>query len=382
LQEYPDWKAAYHLAFNRRGTYLAVGYGSSAVAVFNTSSRTLAALYPAAPPPPAPPSQPAPARFKSRSRGAAASSPSPSSAVSLQVDTAADLGQVPVRDDGEQNEDGRGSSGDAGVTSLTWSRRSRTLLAGGAGTRRVKLYDTTHPEGPEQACRIDLQPSQSPAATTTPAEAPNSAANLGKKSKTSGSPDGPIVFAPDRNLRKSSLHSSWRNFDDDPNTAEVELVRDGRVLETVRWDMGTVLPTNGGVKSGLIKGEERVFPSKLTSTADDPKPELKEDRTLMSPNASDGKAPRLGDRRRHQQPHRLRTRLVTAERRHPYVAFDFPQPVGGALQVRQRTQHRRRYQGVAGVQKLFDAACLTTVPPFSTGQPQDRHGGPCRPHRR
>ena len=40
-----DRKAANHLAFNRRGTYVAVGYGSGAVAVFDVLTRTLTGLY-------------------------------------------------------------------------------------------------------------------------------------------------------------------------------------------------------------------------------------------------------------------------------------------------------------------------------------------------
>ena len=38
-----DWKAANHVAFNRRGAYVAVGYGSGAVAVYDVLSRTLRA---------------------------------------------------------------------------------------------------------------------------------------------------------------------------------------------------------------------------------------------------------------------------------------------------------------------------------------------------
>ena len=40
-----EWKAVYHVAYNRRGTYLAAGYGSGCVGVHNLLSRTLSALY-------------------------------------------------------------------------------------------------------------------------------------------------------------------------------------------------------------------------------------------------------------------------------------------------------------------------------------------------
>lgn len=93
-----EWKAAYHVSFNRRGTYLAVGFGSGAVGVFNVLSRTLCALY--------------------RS------------------------------DDKDVSPDNLGN----GVTSVTWSRQSRSLLAGAAGDTEVHLFDTTHPYGPEESC--------------------------------------------------------------------------------------------------------------------------------------------------------------------------------------------------------------------------------------
>ena len=80
---------AYHLSYARRGTYLAVGYSSGTVAVFDTTSRQAVAVYPRA---------------------------------------------------GTQD----------GVTSVSWSRRSRTLLAGAAGEAEVRLYDTTNPLGPDE----------------------------------------------------------------------------------------------------------------------------------------------------------------------------------------------------------------------------------------
>jgi WD40 repeat protein len=93
-----EWKAAYHVSFNRRGTHLAVGYGSGAVGVHNFLNRTLSALF--------------------------------------------------------RNEDPSVTPGNLkkGVTSVTWSRRSRTLLTGAAGDAAVQLFDTTHPYGPEESC--------------------------------------------------------------------------------------------------------------------------------------------------------------------------------------------------------------------------------------
>ena len=92
-----DWKSAYHVAFNRRGTYVAVGYGSGTVAVHNVLSRTLSALY------------------------------------------------------RNQDESASPSNAGLGISSVSWSRRSRTLLAGSSGDATVHLYDTSHSNGPEEA---------------------------------------------------------------------------------------------------------------------------------------------------------------------------------------------------------------------------------------
>ena len=103
-EEDPEWKAAYHLSFNRRGTYLAVGHATGTVAVHDFLSRTLSAVY------------------------------------------------------SHQSKEDTGSEPSFkylnGVTSVTWSRRSRSLLAGAVGDRHVRLIDTTHPFGPEECCFV------------------------------------------------------------------------------------------------------------------------------------------------------------------------------------------------------------------------------------
>lgn len=96
-----EWKAAYHVAFNRRGTYLAVGHASGTVAVHDFLSRTLSAVY--------------------------------------------------RPEDTEEGEGGESIHVEYpnGVTSVTWSRRSRGLLAGALGDARVRIIDSTDPFGPE-----------------------------------------------------------------------------------------------------------------------------------------------------------------------------------------------------------------------------------------
>lgn len=103
-----EWKAAYHVAFNRRGTYLAVGHASGTVAVHDFLSRTLSAVY--------------------------------------RPD---DSEETPSEDDKRKSKKKVFVEYPNGVTSVTWSRRSRALLAGALGDAHVRIIDTTHPFGPE-----------------------------------------------------------------------------------------------------------------------------------------------------------------------------------------------------------------------------------------
>lgn len=73
-----EWKAAYICSWNRRGQYLVTGYGSGAVAVHHFQSRTLVSLY-------------------------------------RSEEDPSNLGP--------------------GITSVSWSNRSRSLLAGAAGDK-------------------------------------------------------------------------------------------------------------------------------------------------------------------------------------------------------------------------------------------------------
>jgi len=147
-----DWKSANHISFNRRGSYIAVGYGSGAVGVFDVLSRTLSGLY-------------------RQELGPSSSSGNAKSSKSKEFGTE-----------------------DQGVTSMSWSRRSRTLLVGSLGNSEVRLIDTTHPFGPEECCAgiqldekkdndEDNQRSQSPAQIDSKDSASNSKKNTPFKEK-------------------------------------------------------------------------------------------------------------------------------------------------------------------------------------------------------
>eukprot|EP00980_Cylindrotheca_fusiformis_P003093 scaffold720_cov114-Cylindrotheca_fusiformis.AAC.1 len=131
-----DLKAANHVAFNRRGAYIAVGYGSGTVGVFDVLSRTLSGLY----------------------RSIALEEEAPSEAIVS----------------------GRG------ITSLSWSRRSRTIVAGSAGDSEVRIIDTTHPFGPGECCvGVTLDETRKEKGEEDPRQSPTSESNVKKTSEHS-----------------------------------------------------------------------------------------------------------------------------------------------------------------------------------------------------
>jgi WD40 repeat protein len=113
-------KAANSIAFNRRGSYIAVGYASGAVGVYDVLSRTLSSLY--------------------------------------KHESCVDEGTKGGggKDGGSIASTSSSKTHDHCVTALSWSRRSRTLLCGSVGSDEVRLVDTTHPFGPEE-CSIGVQ---------------------------------------------------------------------------------------------------------------------------------------------------------------------------------------------------------------------------------
>jgi hypothetical protein len=96
-----DFKAANQVAFNRRGTYIAVTYGSGTVGVFDVMSRTLSGLY---------------------------------------------------RGNVTEEDISAGTASAHSLTSVSWSRRSRTIVTGAAGDTMIRVIDNTHPFGPEECC--------------------------------------------------------------------------------------------------------------------------------------------------------------------------------------------------------------------------------------
>ena len=110
-----DWISCHSVAFNRRGTYLAAGHLSGAVPIHDTLSRTVSAVH-------------RPPAFGEGTE----SPPLTESDVRRYVNRAGAEEQFEYRN---------------GVTSLSWSKRSRLLLVAAIGDRNIRLVDNEHPLG-------------------------------------------------------------------------------------------------------------------------------------------------------------------------------------------------------------------------------------------
>ena len=110
-----DWISCHSVAFNRRGTYLAAGHLSGAVPIHDTLSRTVSAVH-------------RPPAF-----GEGTESPPL---------TESDVRRYVNRVGAEEQFEYRN-----GVTSLSWSKRSRLLLVAAIGDRNIRLVDNEHPLG-------------------------------------------------------------------------------------------------------------------------------------------------------------------------------------------------------------------------------------------
>ena len=284
-REVPEWRAAYHVSYNRRGTYLAVEYGSGAVAIHSTNSRTLAALY-----------------RSSTGEGSSGST------------------------DSSPGGSGGGSEllAGNGVTSVSWSRRSRTLLTGAAGDAAVQLFDTTHSFGPEEAgLAIDDR-------------GQNGDENeFGPDRNNTSRPRPPQIGTSEYENQDHipPIHSKERTETTlfaDPVFDELKyiFVKDRLQLESVNVPLGTKVPPY--VKESFV----------LPTDTDDENDEGGEEAGSDDNNNNDGddhtkkEKKRKKKKRKKKRPGSRDTRL----NKHPCLSFSFrdTQAVGGSLQINPR----------------------------------------------
>jgi hypothetical protein len=123
LEEINEWHSCFAVAFNRRGNYIAAGHGSGAVPFHDFSSRTLSGIV-------------TPPHDVLR----CAHSESVPNDDEDALDAYADM-QKQVQERLFRN----------GVTSISWSRRSRYVLVASFGDKHVCLVDNEHPYGVQDA---------------------------------------------------------------------------------------------------------------------------------------------------------------------------------------------------------------------------------------
>mmetsp|Transcript_28152 Transcript_28152/g.44299 ORF Transcript_28152/g.44299 Transcript_28152/m.44299 type:complete len:725 (-) Transcript_28152:66-2240(-) len=141
-QEYEEnsnryWTACYTVSFNQRGTALASAHASGLVPVHDFMSRTMSAVY--WPPPPISLSESRTCASLGMENGLEFSG------------TFNERSQNRKKTKTKQGEDGDASEDKQltyvnGVTSLSWDRHSRTILAGAIGDYNLRLMDNSHPQ--------------------------------------------------------------------------------------------------------------------------------------------------------------------------------------------------------------------------------------------
>ena len=150
INDNDEWKAAYHLSYNRRGNYLAVGYGSGTVAVFCTLTRTLTALYYA---------DQSNSITTTTTTSSNRNSDSPLSHNSTKLKSSSHSTtntsnkSKNTKSTTTNSLSNSSSNVSTGCSSLSWARRSRRLLIGNYNDVRARIIDTTHPIGAED-CAI------------------------------------------------------------------------------------------------------------------------------------------------------------------------------------------------------------------------------------
>ena len=137
-----EWHSCFSVAFNRRGNYIAAGHGSGAVPFHDFASRTLSCIY-----------TPTHSILKEGIQQKKPRSDDEDSSDNSSTDNNNDND---IDKDDDQDDDMPSSSEQQrlfqnGITSISWSRRSRRLLIASFNDKHICLLDNTHPYGVRDA---------------------------------------------------------------------------------------------------------------------------------------------------------------------------------------------------------------------------------------
>ena len=183
-----DWISCHSVAFNRRGTYLAAGHLSGAVPIHDTLSRTVSAVY---------------------------HPPAFGEGVESPPLTEADVKRYINKEPSGAEEQFEYRNG---VTSLSWSKRSRLLLIAAVGDRNIRLVDNEHPLSINAGGDGSAGDDGADAVTSTPGSAatssPISVANGNDGDGDDGEEDTSVAAAQSRSSGASTPATKKRRKSD------------------------------------------------------------------------------------------------------------------------------------------------------------------------
>lgn len=330
-----EWKAAYHVSYNRRGNYLAVGYGSGTVAIFCTLTRTLTALY----------------YTDSNSNTIDGTTSGSSTSSTNQLFDS----NTKIKSSGTTNNKGKNikstmaanqNSNTADCCSiLSWARRSRRLLIGNYNDTRVKIFDTTHPIGAEDCA--------SAAATIV---------SYGQTAVASSSSNNASVDLDDGD--NDSTTGNAKELYQKASKESTAIVSTGRHAAPLASSLPNLIVPP-------VYSDEKRTPSPFADYDDDKKYSFVRKPLYLSAQvvrSGDGVFPSVGSRpsvkNYKMKPPEIISSTITPAKslRYPSVSFSFEQPVVGALHI-----HPRYPQ--SGIAVLSDGSLVFFCIPFHTSGP-------------
>jgi WD40 repeat protein len=292
-----EYKSAYHLSFNRRGSYIATAYGSGTVAVHSLLSRQVVSLIP-------------------------------------HHDTSVTPKQPGL-----------------GATSLSWSRRSRHLLIGASGDLVVRLVDTSHPYGPDVFTQALAEEDDDVEEEGSTAAAINTSVHGGSNYHPSVSPTTEMMNSVASTQGKTGNNDATASAADSVFNPAVAAAVALASTATGTAQTASVFAADLNIMSApLMDAEARTRKSTYLVDPDDQYIFSKETRSVEThilrlgdiiPSAVQGTAAGSTDSPRHKQKRQRQPKasanvIPRGSYRYPIVSMTLHDKVGGSLQIHPR----------------------------------------------
>ena len=335
-----EWKAAYHVSYNRRGNYLAVGYGSGTVAVFCTLSRTLTALYYAD-------DKNSSSKATDISNYHNTSSNNPLFQNNTKLKSSGTNATSKSKNNKSTTTSSHSNNISTGCSNLSWARRSRRLLIGNYNDARVKIIDTTHPIGAEDcACAAATIVSLGQTATAVSNNTSNDPNDVDNDSTTGDVKE--LKTKPSKESiqpmsRHTTISSSFSNDIIPP-------------VYPYRKTMTTPFAGNEKNKKYTFARKALSLSTEVVQSRDVPAVVSKKSTKKSNSERSDNERVNANTSATNQNVSRKTTI------RYPYVAFSFEHPVVGSLHIHPRFPN-------SGIAVLADGSLVFFCIPFHSKAP-------------